>query len=306
MAKCSFCDQDAIIYQPYSCKLFCGKHLSDLTEKRVGSNMRKYGMVRNRSRIGVAVSGGKDSLTMLYIMHRLLRKDRSRRLIAITVDEGIRQYREKGIECTRELCDKLGVEHHVYSFSDFAVEMDILMREPRADPCSYCGVFRRWVLNHVAKEHRLDAIAIGHNLDDVVQTFQMNIMRNEPVRIARYKPNGGLVSCDEFVPRIRPLFSIPEREIITYALHNKIKFHRDRCPYAGFALRNPVREFINMMEEKYPGTKFRMLNTYLSLIDKLPVEEYKALVKCNKCGEPSSTKTCKRCTLLSSISKKNM
>ncbi|MCX8200258.1 MAG: TIGR00269 family protein [Candidatus Micrarchaeota archaeon] len=314
MAICSFCNRNAILYQPYSCKLFCGKHLSDLTEKRVGSTMRKYGMVRNRSRIGVAVSGGKDSTTMLYIMHRLLRKDRSRTLIAITVDEGLRGYRDKSIRCARALCSKLGVEHHIYRFSEYAVKMDTLMRHPKPDPCTYCGVFRRWVLNLAAREHGLDAIAIGHNLDDVVQTFQMNIMRNEPLRIARYTPNGGIATCDEFVPRIRPLLTVPEREVMAYALHNGIPFHNGECPYAGLALRNPVREFINSMEAKYPGTKFRMLNTYLSLIDRLPAGAAQPIRKCKLCSEPSSSETCKRCELLSyakckgakwSVAKKN-
>jgi len=302
MVKCSFCKRDAILYQPYSNKFFCGKHLSDLTEKRVGSNIRKYGMIRNRHRIGVAISGGKDSLTMLYIMHSLLKKDRSRKLIALTIDEGIKGYRDKSIERARALCSKLGVEHHIYKFSDYAVEMDKLMSEEHSDPCSYCGVFRRWILNKSARELNLDALAIGHNLDDVVQTFQMNIMRNEPLRIARFTPNGGLVDSEEFVPRIRPLFNIPEREVMAYALHNGIEFHNAECPYAHFALRNHVRDFINEMEDNYPGTKFRMLNTYLSLMSKLPLdEEEMGISHCNKCGELSSTKLCKRCEMLSRL-----
>jgi uncharacterized protein (TIGR00269 family) len=301
MVKCSHCSNDAILFQSYSNKFFCGKHLSDLTEKRVGSNMRKQGMIRDRSRIGVAISGGKDSLAMLYIMHALLKKDRSRKLVAITIDEGIKGYRDASIKCAKALCKKLKIEHHVYSFKDFAVPMDTIMKKKHGDPCSYCGVFRRWILNKVSRKLKLDAVAIGHNLDDVAQTFQMNIMRNEPLRIARFTPNGGLVDCDDFVPRIRPLFSVPEREIVAYALHNGIEFHNAECPYSHTALRNPIRDFINSMEEKYPGTKFRMLNTYLSLLEKLPPQNGLKICECEECGEPSSVKTCKRCEMLAKL-----
>lgn len=258
-------------------------------------------MVRGRHRIGVAVSGGKDSLSMLYIMHALLKKDSSRKLIAITVDEGLKGYRDKGIRSAKALCSKLGVEHYVYKFADFAVKMDTLMARPKSDPCSYCGVFRRWILNKAARKLKLDALAIGHNLDDMVQTLQMNIMRNEPLRIARFTPNGGLIDCEDFVPRIRPLFSIPEREIAAYALYKNIPFHNAECPYAHLALRNHVRDFINKMEENYPGTKFRMLNTYLTLLDKLADLDTNNVSPCAKCREPSSTMICKRCEMLGKL-----
>ncbi len=280
----------------------CASHLSAYVEKRIGNNMRNYKMIKGRRRIGIAVSGGKDSQVMMHAMRKLIGKDRRRELIAITVDEGIRGYRDKSIECVVKYAELLGIEHHIFSFNDFAVQMDALMNKGRTDPCSYCGVFRRWILNKASRELSLDALAIGHNLDDVVQTLQLNIMRNEPLRIARFTPNGGVFNDRMFVPRIRPMFNIPEKEIIVYALIKSIPFHNGECPYAGHALRNPVREFINDMESKYPGIKFRMLNSYLSLLNHLnfPALRDNSILRCSSCGEPSSSKICKRCSFLNS------
>jgi len=299
--KCSLCASKAIIYLSYSESFLCGKHLSRLVEKRAGNSMRRYGMIRGRKSIGVAVSGGKDSQSLLCIMHKLIGKDRGRKLSAVTVDEGIGGYRQNSIVKAKQLCGELGIEHHIFRFSELAVPMDSIMEGGKTDPCSYCGVFRRWVLNRASRELGLDALAIGHNLDDVVQTLQLNIMRNEPQRIARFTPNGGNADNPGFVPRIRPLFSIPEREIVAYALHNEIPFHNGECPYARYALRNPVRNFINDMEGKYPGIKFRMLNSYLSVLELGASPGYERMGACASCGEPSSSKTCKRCSFLSSL-----
>ncbi len=301
--KCSECNNEAVIYLSYSQKFLCSKHLSRLVEKRVGASIREYGMIEGRKRIGVAVSGGKDSLTMLYLLHKLLGKDRRLKLIAITVDEGIKGYRDVSIRNARRLAKSLGIEHHIYKFTDYAIPMDRLMKHKKTDPCSYCGVFRRWILNKAAGELKLDALAIGHNLDDIIQTFLMNMMRNEPLRIARFTPNGGIIESEAFVSRIRPLFSIPEREVMAYALCNNIDFHNGECPYAAYALRNPVREFLNNMEEKYPGVKFRVLNSYLSVLKNMKVPENLTTRTCITCGGPSSTEQCKRCILLDKLKK---
>ncbi|MCX8206154.1 MAG: TIGR00269 family protein [Candidatus Micrarchaeota archaeon] len=302
--KCSECNADAIIYLAYSQKFLCGKHFSRLTEKRAGAAMREHAMVRGKKRIGVAISGGKDSLALLYIMHKLLGKDRRLKLIALTVDEGIGEYRSESIKRCNELCSQLGVEHHIYSFKDYAVPMRTLMRRRRTDPCSYCGVFRRWILNKAARELKLDALAVAHNLDDTVQTFLMNLMRNEPLRMLRFRPCGGISDSEEFVPRIRPLFAIPEREVLAYALHNGIKFHVGKCPYAHYAIRNHVRKFVADMEERYPGTKFALLNSYLYMLRSLRLDEVPDITKCRECGEPSTSGVCKRCILLSDALRK--
>ncbi len=299
--KCSLCKNDAIIYMSYGNKFLCGKHLIRSLEKRVGNNIRKYGMINGKKKIGVGISGGKDSLTLLYVLKKILGDNRKLEIVGITIDEGIEGYRDKSIENACELCNELGIKHYIYTFKEHAKEMDEIMDNTRSDPCSYCGVFRRWILNKACKELEIDVLAIGHNLDDSVQTFQMNIMRNETLRIARFKPSGGIIENENFIPRIRPLFNIPEREIVAYALYNEINFYNGECPYAKQAIRNPIRNFINDMENKYPGIKFRMLNSYLSFLDNIQIPEKITIKKCKICDENSSNEICKRCVFLNEL-----
>ncbi len=299
--KCAQCKSDAIIFLSYANKFLCGKHLSRSLEKRVGNNIRKYNMITGKKKIGVGISGGKDSLTLLYVLKELLGDNRKIEIVGITIDEGIKGYRDKSIINAQNMCKKLGLKHYIYSFKEYAKEMDELMKNSRSDPCSYCGVFRRWIINKACKDLGIDVLAIGHNLDDTVQTLQMNIMRNEPLRIARFRPSGGILEDDDFIPRIRPLFNIPEREIVAYALYNNIEFHNAECPYAGQALRNPVRIFINEMENKYPGIKFRMLNSYLSILETVKIPDKLNIKKCKKCHENTSNEICKRCQFLKEL-----
>ena len=134
----------------------------------------------------VAVSGGKDSAVLLDAIVDLIGKRRDVTIVAGTVDEGIEGYRPPSIECAASLCDRLGVEHHVVTYPELSfLEMDeVVQRLPTVVEkdkdaprmaCSYCGVFRRQGINHLAERVGADVIALGHNLDDMAQTVLMNM-----------------------------------------------------------------------------------------------------------------------------------
>jgi len=276
---------------------FCAKHFREIFEKRVRRTIREFGMLRGVKRLGVALSGGKDSLTVLNILAPIAHEMRIE-LHAITVDEGIEGYRGKLIEAARGECERLGVPHHIVSCKKevgYSVDEIIPLRKMEAG-CSYCGVFRRWALNRKARELGLEKLATGHNLDDVAQTVLMNILRNEPMRLARFSPNGGLVEEEAFVDRIRPLFRTPEREVALYALLRGLPVVFSECHYAHEAFRNEVRDFLNWVEADHPGTKFRVVNSALSIQRVLAASmDAEPLERCLSCGEPSSGKACRRC-----------
>jgi uncharacterized protein (TIGR00269 family) len=260
-------------------------------------------MLRKGDRVAVGLSGGKDSTVLLHSLAEL-RKDLPFELMAITIDEGIKGYRARTLGIARKECKKLGVEQVVLSFEkETGRTLDRAMREtgngePETEhrlPCTHCGVLRRYLLNKGAKEAKATKLALGHNLDDMAQTVLMNIMRNEPARLARlHEP---AMKSPRFVPRIRPLMLTPEKENAIYAMLKGMEIEHVECPYAGLAFRSHVRKMLNETEERYPGTKFKVVNAFLDMEDALR-GKYSLNSKpgtCSSCGEPCSGTVCMFC-----------
>jgi uncharacterized protein (TIGR00269 family) len=265
-------------------------------------------MLSEDDRIAVGLSGGKDSVVLLHTLKKIEERFPKSSLIAITIDEGIQSYREGSIAVARSNAMLLGIEHHIFSFkSIFGHTIDEIMQDKRVkesgvSACSFCGSLRRRALNDKAREVGASKLAVGHNLDDESQSILLNIFRSDIHRLARLS---GVTprNVGRFVPRIKPLRAIPERETILYAYFKGLEFHSQQCPYSSHVLRGEIETLLNRLEEKRPGVKYGVLKF---LDDLSPVlgsyvkdEEF---TTCENCGEPSSDKYCNVCKLLSELS----
>lgn len=265
-------------------------------------------MLKFNDHLAVAVSGGKDSLSLLNILAKLRKYRPQTTLTAVTVDEGIRGYRDEALQIAAETCKKLEVPHHIVSFQAlYGLSLDEIVEKSQSagkaelSPCAYCGVLRRKAINFGAREVKATKIATGHTLDDESQTILMNILRGDIARLAKEKPVTSEVH-PLFVQKIKPFCEIPEKESALYAYAKKIAFQDTPCPYANEALRNDIRGMLNRMEEKHVGTKF----TVSRVIERLrpAIEETVKKVDfrtCMECGEPSAGELCKTCEMLHSI-----
>jgi uncharacterized protein (TIGR00269 family) len=260
-------------------------------------------MLEYNDHVAVAVSGGKDSLTLLNLLVKLEGRFPRSRMTAVCVDEGIEGYREEALEFARGTCEKLGVEQLVVSYRElFGTTTDeIAGLKLGQTPCSYCGVFRRKAINRAAAMIGATKIATGHNLDDEVQTILLNMLHGDPLRIVRSGP----VLRDprgKFVPRIKPLCNIPEKEIVLYAYLTGTEFQSVACPHGSEALRNDIRSFLNQMEQKHPGTKYTLLRSAEKL-RKTPTIEFPLaeLQECVKCGDPTPHELCEACLMLQAV-----
>jgi len=296
--SCSKCKKPAITFIRYSGAHLCTQHFIDYVERRVKKDLKKQGRTNAPAHLGIALSGGKDSTVALYLMHDIFSKRPNITLSAITIDEGIKGYRNHSLPIAKKNCKNLSIDHHVISFKkEIGITMDqIAAHHDELGECSYCGVFRRFCLNTVTKKLGITKLVTGHNLNDMAQSILMNFVNSDMQKLARLGPHKKIQPG--LVPRIMPLRTIPEKEIMLYAFVKNIQFHNAECPYAVRAWRGQFRDLIDALEEKTPGTRHSILNSYESLKDLL-IEKYPAVALniCRICGEPTSQILCKTCVL---------
>jgi len=286
----------------------CQKCFVESIEAKVRTTVSNYRMLKFDDRIAVAVSGGKDSVSLLHVLARMERIHPRSSLAAVTVDEGIKSYRDEALRIAVDNCKELGIEHCIVSFKElFGYTLDeIIELQKQKDgenvtPCACCGVLRRKALNIAARRIGADKLATAHTLDDETQTILLNIFHGDIWRLAKEKPVTD-EAHPKLVRRIKPFCQIPEKETALYAYVKKIRFQSKPCPYASEALRNDVRKMLNRMEEKHAGLKFTIFNSIERIQPALEeMDRKEGLGECIECGEPTSERTCRTCQLLKQI-----
>ncbi|MCW4019972.1 MAG: TIGR00269 family protein [Candidatus Bathyarchaeota archaeon] len=306
MVKCSACKRrEAFLVRRYSGERLCRGCFLDSIENKVRVAIGKYTMFKIDDRITVAVSGGKDSVSLLHILSKIEKVFPMSSLCAVTVDEGIREYRDEAVRLAAENCAKLGLEQTTVSFKGlYGYTMDEIVEKTRRDsltPCAYCGVLRRRALNVAARKAGADKIATAHTLDDEIQTFLLNIIHGDPLRIARSKPTFNQKKPG-LIPRVKPFCEVLERESALFAYVKGISFQEMPCPYASEALRNDVRNTLNRLEEKHPGMKYTVYSSMKKVrqaIEETVTET--SLKECENCGEPTTGEICQTCQILQKL-----
>lgn len=309
MVMCTSCRRkEAVFMRRYSGEKLCGRCFCKSIESKVRGTISKYEMFEPKDKIMVAVSGGKDSVTLLHILTKIEKAFPDAALSAVTVDEGIKGYRDEALKVAKKNCRKLGAEHVVTSFKEmYGYTLDEIVnlirnkKKKGLTPCSYCGVLRRRALNTAAREAGVDKLATAHSLDDETQTMLLNIIHGDALRIARAKPVLTVIH-PKLVQRVKPVCEVPEKEIAFYAYLRRIEFQSIPCPYAQTALRNDIRTMLNRLEEKHAGTKFTVFRSVERIRPALEaMAEEAKLQNCRKCGEPTVGELCKPCQMLQEL-----
>ena len=310
--QCDKCSKKASISLECGPHHYCEAHFTKFFDNRVKKTIRKYKLFKPGEKLLVAVSGGKDSLVVLHLIHKYY--SRSNEIEVLIIDEGVKGYRNKAITTAKKHCKEKGIKHKVISFEDeFGITNDDIMPLLKQNPklggtCAFCGTMRRHIMNKYAKKIKADKLITGHNLDDEVQSFVMNVFNNDFSRLIRTGARAGIIEHVGFVKRIKPLYETPEKEIIAYCAFNEIEhYSQECCPYSWSAKRNEFREMLNNFENRFPGTLFSTLRFNEQLKDNLKVSKEKKkefsekLKACSKCGEPTEKKFCNTCELIAKL-----
>jgi uncharacterized protein (TIGR00269 family) len=302
--KCSKCDKKAV-YSGQG-QSYCKSHFLEYFESKVTKTISKYELIKHNDNVCVATSGGKDSLAVLY-MTKLYCKKYNIKCFALAIDEGIKGYRDHTLDDLKEFCKKYEVELHIVSFKEkFGDTLDNIqekaIKEFKKKPCTVCGIFRRTVLNRSARELGATKLITGHNLDDEAQSFMMNTLLGNMSHNASLGPITGLTDNDKFVPRVKPLYFMLEKETRLFALLKGFKVNFAECPNINLSFRMTVRDELNTIENKLPGAKNGIVNSFLEILPLLK-ENYKNKKEkrtfnyCKMCNDACSGEICNACKL---------
>jgi len=213
---------------------------------------QQYEMIKEGDRIAIGVSGGKDSMALLAGMANLRRFYPEKfEIVAITLDPRFNNV-DGDFSAIEELCKKLDVEYVIKRTQLAEVIFDI---RKESNPCSLCARMRRGALHDAAKEHGCNKIALGHHLDDVAETFIMNLF------------NGGTLDC--FMPvtylsrkdiyMIRPLIFARESDCARVVRKESLPVVKSNCPADGTTERQEVKEMLSSFEKKYGDIRSKIL-----------------------------------------------
>ncbi len=208
-----------------------------------------YHMIEAGDRIAVGISGGKDSLTLLYALHGLKRfYPQQFDIHAVTVDLGFENLK---LDEIKALCRKLEVEYTIVR-TDIA---QIVFRDRKEEnPCSLCAKMRKGALNQAIKEAGCNKVAYAHHQDDVIETMLMSLIfegRFHTFSPVTYLDRTGLTV-------IRPLMYMKEADVIGFVNKYEVPVVKSPCPADGHTKREYVKALLKQLNTENPGVKERM------------------------------------------------
>ena len=210
-----------------------------------------YGMIEENDKIAVGISGGKDSLTLLYALSHLRRfYSRKFDVVAVTVDLG---FNNLDLEEIREFCKKLDVEYHIIKTQ--IAEIVFQVRE-ESNPCSLCAKMRKGALNDAVKELGCNKVAYAHHKDDLLESMMMSFLFEG--RIHTFAPVTYLDRSKLTV--LRPLIFLYEGDVKGFLKEYQLPVVKSPCPVDGSTKREDMKNLIKEINYKYPGSKTRMLH----------------------------------------------
>lgn len=208
-----------------------------------------YEMISEGDRIAVGISGGKDSLTLLYALHGLRRFYPNHfDLQAITVSLG---YENFDLSAIRALCRQLDVP---YTVVDSEIARIIFDERKEENPCSLCAKMRKGAFNQEAKRLGCNKVAYAHHKDDIVETMLLSLIFEG--RFHSFSPRTYLDRMDLTV--IRPMMYVNEADVIGFQHKYQLPVVKNPCPADGHTKREEAKDLLRQLNLQYPGVKNRM------------------------------------------------
>ncbi|MBN1254767.1 MAG: TIGR00269 family protein [Deltaproteobacteria bacterium] len=291
--KCKKCGNKAVIKLRAHRIALCREDFLSFVLNRVQQTIKRYKLFVAKERVVVAVSGGKDSLTLFDILQRL-----GYPVEGFHIDLGIDGFSNRAREAVEVFFAKREAPLHIrFLREEVGAGMREIASQVRRPLCSLCGLMRRYIMNRFAWEKRFSALATGHNLDDEGAALLGNLMRWQIGYLARQAPVLPAI-YPRLAKKAKPLALLSEREVLAYCILRAIEYHDEQCPYAKGATSRSNKEALNLLEYYSPGSKIRFYQEFLKHQGIFPDSASHDLRECSMCGFLTNRETCQFCEIL--------
>jgi uncharacterized protein (TIGR00269 family) len=303
--RCRKCKELAVLEIPRHHTAFCKTCFTEFVHAQVERAITEEKMFTKTDRVLVAVSGGKDSLSLLDILRKL-----EYRADAFYVDLGIGEYSRQSKAKAEHFTLTRGIPLHVHELKeDEGAGINDLADLVHRPTCSVCGTLKRYHFNRTAVELGYNVLATGHNLDDEASRLFGNVLHWQTEYLEKQGPTLP-ASVEGFAKKVKPLFRLAEREIAAYAIVNKIDYIVEECPNSKGAKMLLYKDILNRLESESPGTKQAFYWGFLAkqkseerTRPSMAEQDQASLRPCATCGQPTTAEICSYCKLMARAKK---
>lgn len=305
--KCKKCGGKASVNMRQHRLALCREHYLEWVPEQTERFIKKYGMFTHAEKVLVAVSGGKDSLSLWDILVRL-GYQADGLYIGLGIDGGI-GYSSESHRLTQTFADARGLKlHSVDVEQEYGQPIPVMAERTHrgyGKPCAVCGLTKRHVMNRIARDLGYDVLATGHNLDDEAAVLFGNTLSWEGEYLLRQGPV--LPASPGLARKVKPLCRFYEREMAAYAVLRNIEYIYEECPFAEGATSIYYKEVLNQLETGRPGAKLTFYLRFLEarkngLFRETGGSLPESLHPCPNCGQPTSAPgLCSFCRLIEKI-----
>jgi tRNA-5-methyluridine54 2-sulfurtransferase len=300
---CHRCDQMAAIRMRQHRLQLCKEHFLEWVLQQTEHTIRKYKMFSRREKILVAVSGGKDSLSLWDVLVKLGYQAAGMYIhLGIESDE---HYSQTSEALTRAFAESRGLELNVVNLAEAygktIVQFAGQKKWGKDRPCAVCGLAKRHIMNQAAIEQGYPVLATGHNLDDEAAVLMLNTMNWNVDLLRRQAP---VLEASGGLPRkVKPFCRFYERETLAYALLSGIEYEEEECPYATGSTQLYYKDVLNRMESEHAGYKMNFYagfgNARTTLFGEGVVKDMEEGGACPNCGQPTTSQgMCAFCKMI--------